>query len=179
MAKVENEDAIESVEITSHTIYRDGTHAKIVLQGSCPKSSAALKIDVDATLYDAVPGSLTTYAEDTGIPVGECVNGVLTIDYPVPNPENQPRIIKFKVKSKMKDGKVSLYAALRDVEYVKPGETLAGYEVNSGGGFGATGGILIYASAGGVASKSGSYLVSGLGANLRLGLQGLLHNDTF
>jgi hypothetical protein len=179
MAKVENEDVIEGVEITSHDIERDGGNVKVTLHGTCPKSSTALKMDVDSTLFDVIPSSMTTYVDGSGVPVGNCVNGVLTVEYPVPNPTQQPRIIKFKVKAKMNDGKISLYAALRDVDFALPAENLAGFEVNSGGGFETTGAITIHASAGTVASRPGSYLIPGGTGNLRAGLQGLLYNDSF
>jgi hypothetical protein len=104
----------------------------------------------------------------------------LTIEYPVPNPSNAPRIISFKVKAKMPDGKLSLYAAIRNVEYVLPAETLAGFEVCSGGSFDVTGSIYINATAGlPYSGKLGSFLVSGGTANLRVGLQGLLYSDSF
>lgn len=178
MAKVENEDVIESVEITSHEVVRSGLDAKIVLHGVCPVYTSILKINVDSAAFDVTPASMGAFVGSSGIPVGECNNGVLRIEYPVPTPAS-PRLISFKVKAKMADGKISLYAALRDVDYTIPAENLPGYAVTSGGAFEGSSGITIHGSAGIVAGRSNEIIISGASATLRAGLHGILYDDTF
>lgn len=181
MAKVENEDVIDSIEITSHEIERNGPNAKIILHGICPKYTDILKINVETHGYDITPSSMSNpsaWAEGSGVPIGECANGVLTVEYPVPNP-SQGRIIPFKLKAKMPDGKISLYAALRDVDYSIPAENLPGFAVTSGGFFGFSNGITLHGSAGIVYGKVGTVIVSSASATLRAGLQGILYDDTF
>lgn len=179
MAKVEDEDVIDSVSITSHEIERTGSNAKIILHGVCPKYTSALKINAANAGFDVIPSSMTNpsaWVEQSGVPIGECNNGILRVEYPVPNPF-QSRIISFKIKAKMPDGKISLYAALRDVDYSMAAENLPGYAVTSGGGF-ATTGLTVHASAGIVHGRLGNVLVSAPNATLRAGLQGILYNDT-
>lgn len=181
MAKVENEDVIESVEITSHEIERTGLNAKIILHGVCPRYVNALKINAEAGGHDVVPSSMTNptaWVEASGVPIGECNAGVLRIEYPVPNPLTG-RMINFKVKAKMADGKISLYAALRDVDYSIPTESLPGYAVTSGGAFEGSSGITVHASAGIAYGRVGGLVASGPNATLRMGLQGILYDDTF
>jgi hypothetical protein len=178
MAKVENEDVVQSVEITSHEIERTGPNSKIILHGICPKYTSVLKINVNSAGFDVSPASMLNYVADSGTPVGECNNGVLLIEYPVPNPQTA-RIISFKVKSKMQDGKISLYAAMRDVDYSIPAENLPGYAVTSGGAFEGSSGITINSSAGLVAGRSNQIVISGANATLRAGLQGILYDDRF
>ncbi len=180
MAKVEDEDAIDSVSITSHEIERNGGNSKIVLHGVCPKYTSELKILAASGNYDVFPSSMTNpsaWVDASGVPIGECNNGVLRIEYPVPNPF-QPRIIPFKVKAKMPDGKISLYAALRDVDYSMAAEALPGFAVTSGGVFGVGGGLTVHASAGIVYGRTGDLLITTPNLTLRSGLQGILYNDT-
>lgn len=181
MAKVENEDMIDSVKITSHEIERDGVNTKIILHGICPKYTSTLKINSETKGHDVVPSSMSNpaaYVAASGVPIGECNNGVLRIEYPVPNPR-VTRIIPFKVKAKMADGKISLYAALRDVDYSIPAETLPGYAVTSGGAFEGSSGITVHASAGIVYNRANTIMVTGADATLRAGLHGILYDDTF
>ncbi len=181
MAKVENEDVIESVEITSHEIERSGANAKIILHGVCPRYTSTLKINSGASSYDVVPSSMSdpaAYVAASGVPIGECNNGVLRVEYPVPNP-GTARIIPFKVKAKMADGKISLYAAIRDVDFSIPLETLPGFAVTSGGAFEGSSGITVHASAGIVFNRNDSIIITGASATLRAGLQGILYDDTF
>lgn len=181
MAKVENEDVIDSVEITSHEIERSGINSKIILHGVCPKYTSQLKINVEAGGYEVVPSSMTNpaaYVAGSGVPIGECNNGVLRIEYPVPNPRTS-RLVPFKVKAKMPDGKISLYAALRDVDYSIPSENLPGFAVTSGGAFEGASGITVHASAGIAYNRNGTLNVTGASATLRAGLQGILYDDTF
>jgi len=181
MAKVENEDVIDSVEITSHEIERNGPNAKVILHGVCPRYTSVLKINAESSGYDVTPSSMTNpsaYVEASGVPIGECNNGVLRVEYPVPRP-GSARIIPFKLKAKMPDGKISLYAALRNVDYSIPAENLPGYAVTSGGAFEGSSGITVHASAGIVFNRNNSLSVSGASATLRAGLQGILYDDTF
>lgn len=181
MAKVENEDVIDSVEITSHEIERSGPNSKIILHGVCPKYTSALKTNIGSIGFDILPSSMTNpsaWVEGSGVPIGECNNGVLRVEYPVPNPDTA-RVIAFKVKAKMPDGKISLYAAMRDVDYSIPKENLPGFAVVSGGAFEGSSGITIHASAGIVAGRVGQIIISGANATLRDGLQGILYDDTF
>jgi hypothetical protein len=178
MAKVENEDVIESVTITSHEIVRSGPSAKVILHGVCPKYTTVLKITIGASGFDVTPASISGYVPDSGVPVGECNAGILTIEYPVPNPQ-QARVIPFKVKAKMPDGKISLYAALRDVDYSIPPDNLPGYALTSGGAFEGSSGITIHGSAGLVAGRANEIVITGASATLRAGLQGILYDDTF
>jgi hypothetical protein len=181
MAKVENEDVIDSIEITSHEIERNGGNAKIILHGVCPRYTDILKVNVETHGYDVTPSSMTNpsaWVESSGVPIGECLNGVLTVEYPVPNPM-QGRIIPFKLKAKMPDGKISLYAALRDVDYSIPIQNIPGYAVTSGGAFEGSGGLTIHGSAGIVFGKVGNLIVSGGSVTLRAGLQGILYDDSF
>lgn len=181
MAKVENEDVIDSVEITSHEIERNGPNAKIILHGVCPKYTSVLKINAETNGFDVTPSSMTNpsaWVEASGVPIGECNNGVLRVEYPVPNP-SQSRIIPFKVKAKMPDGKISLYAAMRDVDFSIPTESMPGFAVTSGGAFEGSSGITVHASAGIVHGRVGNLNVTGASASLRAGLQGILYDDTF
>lgn len=181
MAKVENEDVIDSIEITSHEIERDGPNAKVILHGVCPRYTSVLKINAESSGYDVTPSSMTNpsaYVAGSGVPIGECSNGVLRVEYPVPRPGSS-RIIPFKLKAKMPDGKISLYAALRKVDYSIPSETLPGYAVTSGGAFEGSSGITVHASAGVVFNRSNTLTLTGASATLRAGLQGILYDDTF
>lgn len=181
MAKVENEDVIDSVEITSHEIERDGPNAKVILHGVCPRYTSVLKINVESSGHDVSPSSMSNpsaYVAGSGVPIGECNNGVLRVEYPVPNPGTS-RVIPFKVKAKMPDGKISLYAALRNVDYAIPTESLPGFAVVSGGAFEGSSGITVHASAGIVYNRNNAITITGANANLRAGLQGILYDDTF
>jgi hypothetical protein len=180
MAKMENEDVIDSVEITSHEIERNGQNAKIILHGTCPKYTSALKVNASTLSFDVVPSSMTNpsaWVEGSGVPIGECNNGVLRVEYPVPNP-TQSRVINFKVKAKMPDGKISLYAAIRDVDYSIPSQGIPGFAVTSGGDFKATDGITIHASVGIAHGNVGGLIYGSANASLRSGLQGILYDDT-
>lgn len=189
MAKVEDSDPIESVEVTSHTIDRSGFNSKITLFGICPKSTKTLKISIEESLYDMTPEAYnnpSAWVDSSGIPLGVCSNGSLTIKYPVPTPSKN-RVIHFKTKAKMIDGRLSLYADLYDVNYTRPAEQLAGFEVTSGGMFASTGGptgVTLHGSAGIVyMSKAHPILIPPADAftgtaSMRAGLHGILYDDT-
>ncbi len=180
MAKMENEDVIESVEVNSHEIEVNGAHAKIILHGICPKYTSALKINIGSSSYDVVPASMSnpsSWVDGSGVPIGECNNGILRVEYPVPNPGNA-RVIQFKIKAKMPDGKISLYAAIRDVDFSVPTQNLPGLAVTSGGIFGVGGGLTVHASAGIAYGRPGTLINNAANASLRTGLQGILYDDT-
>lgn len=182
MPKVEEGGDVEDVIITSHEIERNGTNAKIILHGTCPKATDSYRVNVEDIGWDVYSPLITAWSDGSGQPVGTCTNGVLNIQYPVPRPK-ESRVIPFRVKAKMADGMLSLYPAMRDVPYDLPSLGLPGYAVTSGGAFETTGAVTIHASAGIIHSynptpSTGSLFVPGASAAIRAGLQGILYDDT-
>lgn len=183
MPKVEDGSEVEEVTITSHEIERNGANSKIILHGTCPMATNSYRVNVEEIGLDVYGPSITSWADASGIPVGTCTAGVLNIQYPVPNP-TQGRLIQFRVKAKLADGKLSLYPALRDVLYDLPSLGIPGFAVTSGGGFDTTAGdVKLHASVGIVHAyvptpSTGTLFVPGSSASLRAGLQGILYDDT-
>lgn len=182
MPKVEEGGDVEDVIITSHEIERNGTNAKVILHGTCPKATDSYRVNVEEIGWDVYSPLITAWSEGSGQPVGTCTNGVLNIQYPVPRPD-ESRMISFRVKAKMADGKLSMYPAIRDVLYNMPSLSAPGFAVTSGGAFETTGSVTIHASAGIVHSynptpSTGMLVVPGVSASLRAGLQGIIFDDT-
>lgn len=182
MPKVEEPTAMEDITITSHEIERNGPNAKIILHGTCPMATDSYRVNVEELGWDVYSPLITAWSEGSGQPVGTCTNGVLNIQYPVPRPE-ESRMVSFRVKAKMADGKLSMYPAMRDVPYELPSLGAPGFAVTSGGAFETTGSVTIHASAGIVHSynptpSTGTLVVPGASASLRAGLQGIIFDDT-
>ena len=104
MPKVEEESVVPTVKLTSHAT--NGTTAsmmKITLTGTCPSSTYIMRVLVNNKEYSVGQTNAQATA-NSGIPIGTCTKGVLSITYPVPNP-SQARAITFKVKARLSDGR--------------------------------------------------------------------------
>ncbi len=178
MPKVEEDEVIPTVVIKSHAINGNrATEMRIALTGSCPVSTYIMRVFVNNSEYSVGQSSLAI-VENSGVPVGTCANGVLSIDYPVPNPMVK-RTITFKVKARLNDGRSSLDWAIRSVNYAPPVPELSGFAILSVGGISSGSTLTMYGAGGeaygGVGDEAdapGNILTSAL-ATLRTGLFGL------
>lgn len=138
MPKIEEADIPANATLTADkTTGAAPAEMKITLTGTCPPSSVRLRVLVAGTEYN-VDQSTSSLVANSGIPIGTCKNGILTINYPVPNP-TVSRTITFKVKARLNDGRSSVTWATRDVRYyapnVGPGLPIAvGYRFSNAGG---------------------------------------------
>lgn len=132
MPKVEEDEVIPIVTISSHAISGSTTDMKIRIIGSCPSSTFLLRVMVDATEYSVGGPNPASYAAGSGIPTGSCSGGSFVIDYPVPN-NTVSRAINFKVKARLNDGRSSVDWATRLVNYTAPTPASPGYAIGSVG----------------------------------------------
>jgi hypothetical protein len=167
MPKIENDDPIQALNLT-HIIEQDGANAHIVMSGACPANTHSVRVAVNSEKYTnvALRNSLT---EGSGVPVGECKNGDLTIVYPVPNP-GKKRQIQFEIRTRSHDGRSSRPFYM-SVNYAFPLSPVPGFAITSGGGVITGDGIKMHSSAG--APVSG-IAVEGDDFTLRQGIHGVL-----
>lgn len=128
MPKVEEDEVVPVVTITSHAINGTSFEPYITLQGACPAGTYMMRVSVNGQEFSVGESQGLTMTAVSGIPVGTCSSGSWWINYPVSNP-GVVRTITFKVKAKLNDGRSSLEWATRVVNYVPPSAGVAGFVV--------------------------------------------------
>ncbi len=174
MPKIQNEDPVASPELLSHEILRySGTLAKVLLHGTCPITTKEFRISAE-DISHTVASTSASLLDSSGVPVAKCTNGVLLIEYPVPNP-TAARVIPFKVKVKTNDGRLSMYWSKLNVNYAMPLPNISGFAVTSGGADVTGGTKRVLGSAG---EPAGVPLeINGGAIKLRSGLHGVLFDE--
>lgn len=175
MPKVEEEEIVPVVTLTSHDITGSNTNVVINLVGSCPVSTYVLRIQVNAGDWN-VNNTAQSMTAASGVPIGQCNNGTLLIQYPVPDPFTA-RPITFRVKARLTDGRSSEEWAIRLVNYVAPTPALPGFAITSvgnsmdGGILSAAGVVTLLAAGGEPVSPN---ILDSSQTQLRTGLHGVL-----
>lgn len=172
MPKVEEDDVVPIVSLDNSAISGSAnSEMKVVLTGKCPSSTQMLRIMINSAEYTVESlRSLSSPTSNSGIPVGSCSNGVLTIQYPVPNP-TLSRTITFKVKARLADGRSSVEWATKVVNYTPPPPTVPGYAVLAVGGIGTGTNVLMHGAGGEPASPN---VLTDAQTQLRTGLHGVI-----
>jgi hypothetical protein len=179
MPKVEEEETVPVVKLTSSAVNgTTNTAMKITLLGTCPSSTYLMRVLVN-NQESRIGQANTAAVANSGIPVGSCTKGTLTIVYPVPNP-TLARSITFKVKAQLTDGRSSVEWAVRTVSYIPPSPGVPGFAVVAVGGVSTGAGLTMHGSggelAGGVGNQAGApaNVLTSTQTMLRSGLHGVL-----
>lgn len=181
MPKVEEEEVVPVVKLTSHaTTGTTNVAMKITLTGTCPISTYILKVLVNNVEYNiSQSATVATATANSGVPVGACTKGALTIVYPVPNP-TIARSITFKVKAKQTDQRMSVNWATRTVNYVAPSVGVPGFAVISVGGISTGAGVMMHGAGGepygGIGNEAGApaNVLTSAQTQMRSGLHGVM-----
>jgi hypothetical protein len=132
MPKVEEDEVVPVMTITSAAVSGASIDRKITVIGECPLGTYMMRVMIDNAEQGISDASPSTWNASSGTLIGWCRNGAFKIEYPVPNPL-VGRNITFKMKARLSDGRSSLEWAVRTVAYSAPVIGLPGYAIASVG----------------------------------------------
>ena len=178
MPKVEEDEVVPTVTITSSATNGTTADMKITLLGTCPVGTYLMRVLINGGEFSVGDAAGTTAVAGSGKPIGTCSKaGTFSITYPVPDPLVS-RAITFKIKARLTDGRSSLEWAVRTVNYTALSVATPGFAIGSVGST-ANSGILtggayrLYSIGGEAVGHSAGVPSSGAGI-IRPGLYGVL-----
>lgn len=175
MPKVEEDEIVPVVTISSAAVSGPSIDRKITLIGACPLGTYMMRVLGEGAEQSIGDATSSTWVVSSGTFVGWCRNGAFQLEYPVPNPAS-PRQITFRIKARLSDGRSSLDWAVRTVSYDAPVIGLPGYAIASVGATTNSGilqaaGLMLHSIGG---ETAGNNILSSAQAQVRSGLHGII-----